>query len=357
MAQIERYAIASYLRALPKVELHLHLEGALSPNLILKLAERNRLKLPFKNPDDFRAIYQYKSFKDFSNALLLGVACLRKPEDFADAVFNLGEELITQNVHYAEITWTPQFYLNRGFPLHVIIEAMNGARQQLERKNGLILRWIPDIVRSYPEHANAIARWASLQSSRDAGIVALGLGGPEKGHPANLFTKPFSIAREAGLPANPHSGEGAGAESVWDTIRNLAPTRLGHGVRSIEDDQLIEYLRLHKITLEVCITSNIKLGVYPTYESHPVKKLIAAGCSVVLNTDDPVLFNTSLSEEYNLAINRCGLSIDDIEASILCGIHSSYLAESEKTTLTQDFRDKFKQLRLKFDSENLAVNR
>ncbi len=344
-----------YIQTLPKVELHLHLEGTLSPNLILNLADRNRLRLPFQDVDGFEKLYRYNSFKDFSNALLLGVSCLRKPEDFSDAVKNLGEALIKENVRYAEVTWTPQFYLNRGFPLHILLEAMNTARKELEQRNGLQLRWIPDIVRSRPQHATEIANWASSQASRDAGIVALGLGGPEKGNPAAQFMKPFARARNAGLPANPHAGEGAGAESVWDTINSLKPLRLGHGVRSLEDSQLVNYLIQHKIPLEVCITSNIRLGIFSNYETHPVNDLIRAGCSVILNTDDPVLFNTSLSQEYILGITRCGLSINDIEKSILTGIKSSYLDENNKSQLTKEFCDEFTRLKLNVSADSRTL--
>lgn len=350
--QAEPKVLAEYLRALPKVELHLHLEGSLSPDLLLKLADRNGVRLPFVHADESERFYRYQSFKDFSNALLLGVSCLRTPEDFHDAIMHLGGGLIEENVRYAEITWTPQFYLKRDFPINVIFEAMNAARRRLEREKGLRLAWIPDIVRSYPQYAIDLARWASSPAGRAAGIVALGLGGPESGYPATSFVQPFKLARDAGLPANPHAGEGAGADSVWDTIRSLKPARLGHGVRSIEDDRLVDFLGQYQIPLEICLTSNIKLGIFPDYETHPVKKLIAAGCTVVLNTDDPVLFNTTLSQEYFLGVTRCGLSIDDIERSILAGIGSSYLAEPEKDMLTQEFRDRFSWLRVELMASN-----
>lgn len=346
MALLESKNLTEYIRKMPKVELHVHLEGALSPELILKLADRNGLRMPFKNVDDFEKICRYKSFKDFSNVLLLGVSCLQNLDDFADAVKNLGLMLIKENICYAEVTWTPQFYLNRGFSLFAILEVMNEARIKLYQNNGLKINWIPDIVRSYPKNAFKIAEWASMRSVREAGVVALGLGGPEKGFYASSFKQIFMHARLAGLPANPHAGENAGADSVWDTIRSLNPVRIGHGVRSIEDNLLVEYLSNNKIPLEVCITSNIRLGIFPNFESHPIKNLIRAGCEVTLNTDDPTLFNTSLSQEYYIAIKKCGLSISDIENSILSGIHSSYLNVDEKKFMDSSFRDEFAKLKM-----------
>ncbi len=335
---------AAYFKALPKVELHLHLEGALTPRVLLKLAERNRLRLPFSRPEDFARFYQYGSFKDFANALLLGVACLRKPEDFFDAVQELGRGLESENIRYAEVTWTPQFYLNRGYPLDVLLEAMNAARHELRQRSGIQLQWIPDLVRSFPQPAKLVATWASSKAAREAGVVALGLGGPEDGHPARVFESVFALARSAGLPANPHAGEGAGPSSMWETIRSLRPIRIGHGVRACEDKALISYLALERIPLEISITSNVRLGIFPDYESHPVKDLIRAGCVVTLNTDDPVLFGTSLSEEYLLAVTRCGLELADIHNSILVAIQSSYLPASDKVATLKWFIGEFDRL-------------
>ncbi len=334
----------NYFKALPKAELHLHLEGALSPQVLLRLAERNRLRLPFAHPEDFARLYQYGSFKDFANALLLGVACLRKPEDFFDAVRELGRGLESENIRYAEVTWTPQFYLNRGYPLDVILEAMNAARQELQQRSGIRLQWIPDLVRSYPQPAKLVATWASSPRAREAGVVALGLGGPEEDHPAQQFESVFALARNAGLPANPHAGEGAGPSSMWDTIRSLRPARIGHGVRACEDQALVSYIARERIPLEISISSNIRLGVFRDYESHPVKELMRAGCVVTLNTDDPVLFGTSLSEEYLLAVTRCGLDLADIHTSILAAIRSSYLPTADKTAALKWFVSEFNRL-------------
>ncbi len=344
MESESRRLAGGYLKALPKVELHLHLEGALRPPLLLRLAERNRMRLPFSSPEEFERLYRYASFKDFANALLLGVACLRTPEDFFDAVQDLGRSLESENIRYAEVTWTPQFYLNRGYPLGVLLGAMNAAANELERRSGIRMRWIPDLVRSYPQPAKLVASWASSAAAREAGVVALGLGGPEEGHPARTFEAVFSLARDAGLPANPHAGEGAGPASMWDTLQSLRPARIGHGVRACEDDRLISHLVKERIPLEISITSNIRLGVFSEYESHPVKKLIRAGCVVTINTDDPVLFGTSLSEEYRLGLQRCGLEMADIHHSILAAIRSSYMSAADKASTLEWFIGEFARL-------------
>lgn len=240
------------------------------------------------------------------------------------------------------MTWTPQFYLNRGFSLDDILGAMNEARREVKVRSGIELRWIPDLVRSYPAPALAVAKWAA--SRKASGVVALGLGGPEAGHPAAGFTAQFQYAHSQGLPANPHAGEGMGSESIWETIRHLRPSRLGHGVRAIEDSGLVEYLARNAIALEICLTSNVKLGIYPSYTEHPVKRLIDAGCIVSLNTDDPVLFQTTLTEEYSHAIRNCGLDLLDIRKTILDSLRSSYLTDGEKLVLQNELLQEFNRL-------------
>ena len=347
MKEIEQKSTTDrYLRSLPKAELHLHLEGSLRPQLLLRLADRNRLRIPFSHPDDFDRIYHYRNFRDFANVLLFGVGCLRQPEDFFDAVSDLGAMLAEQNVRYAEVTWTPQFYLDRGYSLDNLLDAMNMSRRALQRRTGLIMRWIPDLVRNYPKPATLVAEWASSVKAREGGVVALGLGGPEAGHPVTTFKKIFELARASKLPANPHAGEGDGPASIWATIDSLRPVRIGHGVRAIEDLELVNYLAREGIPLEVSLTSNVCLGVFQTFETHPVKRLIEAGCVVTLNTDDPVLFRTSLTKEYVKAIKHCGLELQDIRRVILSALQVSYISNEEKTMLITAFQAEFDRLGL-----------
>lgn len=333
-----------YFKALPKVELHLHLEGAIRPEVLLRLAERNHLRLPFSHPDQWHRFCSYATFRDFANVLLMGVRCLRRLEDFFDVIVDMGTSMADQNILYAEVTWTPQFYLDRGHSLDEILAALNDARTQVKARFGVEMRWIPDIVRSYPRPAWAITKWASRAEVRSAGVVALGLGGPEAGHPASGFAAQFQFAHSQGLPANPHAGEGMGPESIWETIRHLRPSRIGHGVRAFEDQALVAYLARHAVPLEVCLTSNVKLGIFPSYAEHPVKRLIDAGCTVSLNSDDPVLFQTTLTEEYVHAIRNCGLDVRDVKKSIIDSLRSSYLSDEEKLSLQTEFQHEFGKL-------------
>ncbi len=332
-----------YLMALPKAELHVHMEGSISPQMLLRLAEKNKLKLPFSSAQQCEKLYTYNSFQDFVDILLIGVSCLRNVEDFYEVILDMGTGMAQHNIQYAEITWTPQFYLNRGYLLNDILGAMNEARRILATRSGLEIRWIPDIVRSRPQPASVIATWAVTKEARDAGVVALGLGGPEAGYPASNFSALFRYAQQAGLCANPHAGEGAGSESIWQTIEELKPSRIGHGISAIDDLKLVSYLAREALPLEVCLTSNSKLGIC-NYDSHPLKQFIDAGCVVTLNTDDPVLFQTTLTSEYTVAIQKCGLGIADIKNLILNALASSYLADSDKIRMEQRFIMQFEEL-------------
>jgi adenosine deaminase len=334
--------ILSYLLKLPKAELHVHMEGFIYPFFLNRLAKKNKIKLPFKNEDQQNDLYKYKSFKDFSSTLLLGVHCLKEPEDFYDLILEIGKNMYRQNIRYAEVTWTPQFYLNLNCSLNSILAAMSVAKEKLITDYNVKLNWIPDIVRSYPQYKNQITDW--VISNKSKGIVAMGLAGPEHNFPSHDFKEVFERARINGVPSNPHSGEGTSPQSVWDTLEALKPLRIGHGVSASTDPKLIDHLTRHQIVLEICPTSNIKLGLYKSYQLHPIKFLKEAGCNITINTDDPALFQTTLTNEYYLCHTKCGLSLEDIKFSILQSIQFSYLDEQDKDIFKKECVLEFKRL-------------
>jgi adenosine deaminase len=332
-------AMLERVRRMPKVELHVHLEGSLEPALLWQLAARNRLDTPFHSVEELEALFRFSEFNGFIRSLLFGVACLRTPEDFHEAVLSLQPRLVEDNIRYAEITWTPQFYLERPGGLDAILAAMNAARAEIRQATGIEIAWIPDLVRSRPQAARRAAQWLFDRDRAVEGIVALGLGGPEAGHPADPFADVFAQARQRNLPANPHAGESAGPEAIWSTIRALRPARIGHGVRAVEDGKLLDYLARARLPLEVSLTSNVRLGVCDSHATHPVRELIDAGCIVTLNTDDPALFRTTLSEEYLLAVEQCGLTLPELYRMNIDGLRAGYLETEQRRQLMTAFRE------------------
>ena len=330
-------AVAHYLAAMPKAELHLHLEGSIAPDTVRSLAERNRIRLPWPTPAHMRAAWDFGDFDSFKEVLLAGVRCLRRPEDFTLVVNRLGERLAADNIRYAEVYWTPQFYTAHVAPADVLLAALNDGRAAVRNRHGIELRWIPDIVRSFPAAADHIADWAAGAMARAGDVVALGLAGAETAEPAERFVAVFTRARDRGLPANPHAGEGTSAHAVRSAVAALRPDRIGHGVSAADDPDLMRELADRRLPLEVCITSNLRLGLYRSAEEHPLRRLVEAGCMVTLNTDDPALFRTTLTAEYRLAVERCGLTLADIDRIALDAVRASYLPEPEKASLLAGF--------------------
>ncbi len=250
-----------------------------------------------------------------------------------------------QNIRYAEVTWTPATHVNENLPWPDLLRAINAGRDQARQEFGVEMRWITDIARCFPETADPVVEWVTSPEGQAGGVVALGLGGPEVGWPPELFTEAFQQARARGLHSNPHAGETVGPASVWGSLRALKAERLGHGVRSIEDSALIDYLIEHQVPLEVNPTSNLCLGVYPSYTAHPLRRLLEAGVCVTINSDDPALFNTTLVDEYRHAVEDCGLSIDQLEQAALNAVQACYLPEAQKTEMADQFRSEYQRLR------------
>jgi len=292
-----------------------------------------------------RSWYTFRDFNHFIDIYRRICDCLQTPDDFTRITTELGRTMAAQNIRYAEVTWTPASHVNQTLSFDALLAGINAGRAYAEREWGVRMNWIPDISRCVPESAGPVVEWLTQSKSHNSGIVALGLGGPEVGWPPEMYETSFRTALAAGLHSNPHAGETVGPASVWGAIRALKAERIGHGVRSVEDSALVDYLIEHQLHLEVNPTSNLCLKVYPTYTEHPLRALVEAGANVSVNTDDPALFNTTLTDEYLHAVEDCGLSIDQLEQTVFNAIKASYLPETEKSIVQAEFRAEIDQLR------------
>ncbi|EFH81826.1 adenosine deaminase [Ktedonobacter racemifer] len=335
-------SIEQYLREAPKAELHVHLEGAVRPDTLLKLAQRNGASLPGKSVEELQQWFQYRDFKHFIEIYLAISSCLKQAEDYELIAYEFGETMAQQNVRYAEATFSPCTHaFTLGVPFDIYFAGLTRGRERARQDFGVEINWVFDIVRNMcnkpgvSERADYTVKVAK-EGMRD-GVVALGLGGNEVGHPPEWFERWFDEARAAGLHSDPHAGEIAGPESVWGAVKVLGAERIGHGVRSAEDESLLTYLAEHQIPLEVNPTSNICLGVYPDYAHHPLLKLMDAGIPVTVNTDDPPLFNTTLNHEIGLLHSAFQLEVATINTLLLNGIRYSFLPTERKATLLAEF--------------------
>jgi len=342
-------SVEEYLRVAPKAHLHVHMEGSILPETLLTLARRNGVALPAETVEGLRAWFTFRDFDHFIEIYLTITRCLRTIEDYELIAHEFGAEMARQHIRYAEVTFSPSTHEALGVPFATQFAGLTRGRERARAEFGVEMAWIFDIVRNIrPEERRD--QWAeytlarAVEGMRD-GVVALGLGGAEVGYPPEVFAPWFARARGAGLHCIPHAGETAGPESVWGAIRALGAERIGHGVRSIEDPALVDYLRDQQIALEVCPTSNMRLKVYPDYAAHPLRRLYEAGVPITINADDPPLFNTTLNDEVELLATAFDLGLDEIDTILLNGVRYSFLPAERKVALQAEFVAELARLR------------
>ena len=340
-------SLYDYITAAPKAELHVHLEGSIQPSTFLMLAKRHRIDLPADTEEGLRNWYRFKDFHHFIEVYIAITRCLRTVEDFELIVYEFGADMARQNIRYAEVTFSPSTH--RWINLvdqDVWFTGLTEGRRRVSAAFGVEINWVFDLVRNdYPEQDRFDYTTSVAIEGMDDGVVALGLGGMEAGYPPGPFAPWFDRARSAGLHSAPHAGEHAGPESIRSAIKHLGAERIGHGVRAIEDPKLVCGLAEHGIPLEISPTSNISLGLYPDASSHPLKALHDAGVAVIVNSDDPPLFNTTLTGELALLVDPWGFPADTIDEILLNGVHFSFLPEERKNHMKVDFQEELRALR------------
>jgi adenosine deaminase len=345
--------IEKFITHMPKVELHVHLEGSVRPHTLLKLAKRHHVLLPADTLEGLRKWYTFRDFDHFIEIYLTISGCLRTAEDIELIAREFLENQAKQHIVYSEVTFTPynQFLSNRlGF--HEQLEAVNRARAWGEKDLGVRIGIIVDIPRTIsPAEGEIIADW--VIEGYGAGVIALGLGGPERGNPPEKFRSAFDKVRRAGIPCILHAGETEGPKSIWSALQVADSRRIGHGVRAAEDANLLAYLREKQIPLEVCPSSNICLKVYPSMAEHSLPLLMQAGLYITINSDDPPMFNTTLTNEYLLGQKSYNWGQDTIEQLVLDAVKASLLPDEDRDTLYREFQTAFERLKTDSSSHEL----
>ena len=333
-----------FITKMPKVELHVHLEGSVRPETLLKLSKRHHVALPADDVEGLQKWYTFRDFDHFIEIYMTISSCLRTAEDIELVAreFLIGQA--EQNIVYSEVTFTPfNQYENNRLGFHEQIDAVNRARSWAEKELGIRMGIIMDIPRmAYPKSGLMIADWA-IERYGD-GLIALGLGGPEVDNPPEKFQAAFDRVRAAGIPCILHAGETVGPASIWSAIRVADTKRIGHGVRAIEAPELVAYLRDMQIPLEVCPTSNVCLKVYPSLEEHSLPKLMEEGLYVTINSDDPPMFNTTLTSEYLLGHQTYGWDVGQIQELVFNAVNATLLPENERQEMLNSFSNRFEHL-------------
>jgi aminodeoxyfutalosine deaminase len=327
--------LRTLITRLPKVELHLHLEGSIQPATLREMARRKgRLGAEAEQwiADRERDGFRYPRFTDFLNAFRLLSLLLETPDDYALAATRLIEALRAENVRYAEITLAAGVVLWKKQPLDAVMAAVKRASDEACARLGVRVAWILDAVRQFgADHVRTVMRHSARL--RDHGVVAFGIGGDEARGPAELFVEVYREARDLGLHLTAHAGEASGPQSVRDAVELLGAERIGHGTSAGRDPALLRLLAERRVPLEVCLTSNVATGVIPRLDDHPLRAFLEAGVRVTLNSDDPAMFATSLEREMLLAAEHFRLAAGEVMALASNAIRAAFLPERERARL------------------------
>ncbi len=325
--------IRLFTHHVPKIELHLHLEGSISPAMFLRLARRNGVRLPADTEAGMAKLFQYRHFGDFLTTFMQLVQALRTGQDFAESAYELSHQLADQGIIYAEVMLSVAQYINRGIDLSEVVQgaAEGFARGQQERGTAV------QLVFDYGRQFGVDGAWRAFEAAlRHRDVVAgFSIGGDELRYPPEIYAEVFAAAHAHGVPVMAHAGEVAGPESVWGAIDALGVQRIGHGIRSVDDPTLLDTLRQRNITLDVCLTSNLMTGAVSSLAAHPLRQLLQAGVPLTLNTDDPSFFHTTLIEEYQRAARHCGLTIDDLATTLRTAANAAFLPDLARQQVRQ----------------------
>ena len=332
-----------YIRHLPKAELHLHLEGSVTPATLGDLSRQYQTQYASLSEEELETqLFHYRDFYHFLDTYRIVCEHLRQPEDYVMVLDRLGAYFREQNIRYAEIIYTPSIPWRTERDGKAILVALLEQSAKIARQ-GTNLRWILDCVRQFEvELAWRTAELAAEFSQQ--GVVGIGLGGDEKSLAMSEYQEVFAWIRAHRLYAHVHAGEIGDAQQVWDALKVLGAKRIGHGIQAARDPDLMEYLRHHAIGLDVCLTSNAKTGAWTPISDNPFGLLYQRGVPVTLNTDDPGLFQVSLNEEFHKAARLFQLGREDIHRIALQGVRSSFLPHDEKMALMKEFDEEIRRI-------------
>jgi adenosine deaminase/aminodeoxyfutalosine deaminase len=318
-------APSTFIRELPKAELHLHLEGSIEPPALLELQQRHGKQGDLK---EIEKLYQYSDFTGFLMAFKAVTEWLRTPEDYELVTYRLMEHLKTQNIVHAEVFVSVGVNLWRQQDFPALFEGLERGRARGEQDFGVSLLWIFDAVRQFgADAAQTVAELAARY--RDRNVIGFGIGGDERQGAPELFRGVYTYAAAEGLHLTAHAGETAGPESIWGAL-NLKAERIGHGLTAAQDPELIEELAERQIPVEICMTSNLRTGCCTSADDHPVRSYFDQGLMITLNTDDPAMFGTTLNQELQFAQETYGFTDEQLRELARNSFEASFLPAEKK---------------------------
>jgi adenosine deaminase len=311
------------IRDLPKAELHIHIEGSLEPEMMFSLAQRNGVKLPYNNVDEIRAAYQFNCLQDFLDLYYQGMSVLQTQQDFYDLTWAYLQHCARDHVVHTEIFFDPQGHTGRGIAFETVFEGIWSALRDGENELGISSR----VIMCFLRHLDQDDAFATLEEAQPylGRITGVGLDSSEVGHPPSKFFAVFDRAGQMGLKRVAHAGEEGPPEYVYEAIDGLRVDRIDHGNRSLEDPLLVQRLGELKLPLTVCPQSNLRLAVVPDMSQHPIRRMLAAGLRVTVNSDDPAYFGGYVNDNFNALVDAVDLSAEEIIRLVRNSFKSSFL--------------------------------
>ena len=321
---------------LPKVELHLHLEGSLEPELAFEFARRNDIDLPHTTAGDMRAAYRFADLQSFLDVYYASCSVLRSEQDFCDLTRAYLDRAIADNVRHVEPFFDPQTHTSRNVPYHAVVTGIRRALDEARERDGVTSRLILCVLRDH----SAAEALATLEEALedDTPIDGIGLDSGEVGNPPSKFVEVYARARAAGLHAVAHAGEEGPASYIRDSLDLLGAKRIDHGVRCLEDPELVARLVRDRVCLTVCPNSNVALRVFDRMEDHPLRAMLDAGLSVTVNSDDPAYFGGYIGENYRAVASALDLSAEQLVTLARNAITGSFADEGRKAELLAELK-------------------
>lgn len=340
---ISQEYINKIIKEMPKTELHIHLEGAIPLETLHQLMQRQGKSDSTITIEDLKRRFTYEDFSDFIDVWIWKNTFIREEKDFEEIAYKILRQLSEQNVKYVEAFYSPGDYRKQGLSVEGITECLIAGKERAQQDFGIRSELIIDVIRDHGPKVG-IKRIDEVTPYLGKGVIGIGLGGSEKEYPADPYEFVYKEAKRRGFRLTAHAGEAAGASSIWAVIKKLRAERIGHGVRLKEDPRLLEFLQQSQIPLEMCIQSNLSTKVVESLRNHPIKEYFEKGLMVTVNSDDPTMFNTSITQEYDLMVKKLGFTIADIKQLTLNGINSSFLTDEEKQHMKADFSREWQHL-------------
>ncbi len=345
---------ASFIEALPKVELNVRLEGAIQTKTLLMIAEQNEINELLKHFDRWVSLVTEPDYARINEIVQMASSWLKHPDNLTRAVYDLGTTLAKQNVRYAEVSINPTLYADQSLSYESLLAAINDGRDRAQRAWGIEMGWVFMIPREEPRRSDELARWVSTAAAQRGGVVALGLSGDEKAQPVGQFERAFNAVEKKDTPRVARAGDMLGAEGILKVIEVLHPNRILDGWGAADSPEVLSALTENEITLVASLTRAQRQGWVAEMAEYPLRRLYDEGVSLVIGEDMPSLYHTSLNDEYLAVVETLGFTTDELENLALNAVRGSFMAADTKAEMLNTFTEAYAELRAEHLAEEEA---